>query len=299
MEPFKPFPQCVDCLMDLAKQAATMAGGHDSRLLADSKAAARSILADAEQRGLTSPEAANRILREIKRRSGASDLYAQFKAREMAQAKKIFSELRKNMGDDLRSRINLAALGNSLDFFTNAEEVLAEIPGQIRRGLSFFHDDIARLESFLSNGPPSLVLYLADNAGEVYFDQPLYDYLKDRAGRTVLVVKGGPSLNDVTRAELRLGNLEGNFVEVGDTGTDGVGIDWDHVSREFLHLVDQADLILAKGMANFETIYPRDLSCPVFFLFKAKCQPIQDYLEAPGETYWALWKEGKPKGKTP
>ena len=299
MEPFKPFPQCADCLMDLAQQAALMAGPHDNRLLADSKTAARSIIADAEQRGLTSPETANKILREIKRRSGASDLYAQFKAREMAQAKKIYSELRKNMGDDLHSRIKLAVLGNSLDFFTNAQEVLAEIPDQIRRGLSFFHDDIARLESFLSNGPPKLVLYLADNAGEVYFDQPLYDYIQERADRAVLAVKGGPSLNDVTRVELQADSLDGRFSDIADTGTDGVGIDWDHVSKEFLDLVDQADLIVAKGMANFESLYPRDLSCPVFFLFKAKCRPIQDYLEAPGESFWALWKEGKPIGKTP
>lgn len=282
--------------MDLAQQAATQVAGEDAQFVVEAEAVAREILIDAERRGLTSPEAANRILREIKRRSRVSDPYAQFKAEEMAQANRVFSQLERYVGEDLRSRMSLAVLGNSLDFFMDPDKALSHIPDQTQKGLSFFHDDVARLESFLSEGP-GLVLYLTDNAGEIYFDQPLYEYIRDRAARTVLVVKGGPSLNDVTRAELKVSSLERRFSEVADTGTDGVGIDWEHVSKEFLDLVDQADLMLAKGMANFESMYPRDLPSPVFFLFKAKCRPIQDYLEAPPESYWALWYDGHSKGR--
>jgi len=296
VEPFKPFPQCVDCLMDLTQQAATQVAGQDTRFRTEAEAVAREILIDAERRGMTAPEEANRILREIKRRSGVSDPYAQFKAEEMAQANRVFSQLERYVGDDLRSRMSLAVLGNSLDFFMDPDEALSHIPDQTQKGVSFFHNDVARLESFLSQDP-GLVLYLTDNAGEIYFDQPLYEYIRDRVGRTVLVVKGGPSLNDVTRAELKVSSLENRFSEVADTGTDGVGIDWEHVSNEFLDLVDQAHLIVAKGMANFESMYPRDLPSPVFFLFKAKCRPIQDYLKASPESYWALWYDGHSKGK--
>jgi len=298
VKPFKPTPQCADCLMNLAHQAATLAGGEDPGFVAGAEAAAREIIADAETRSLTSPETANLILSEIRRRSGVADPYAEFKAREMAHAENVLPQLERYVGDDLRSRVSLAALANSFDFFTDPDEALSQIPDQIQRGLTFFHDDIDRLEEFLSAGP-GLVLYLSDNAGEVYFDQPLYEYIQERAGRTVLVVKGGPSLNDVTRAELKVSVLDKAFSEVADTGTDGIGIEWKNVSSGFLDLVDQADLILAKGMANFESVYPRDLPCPVFFLFKAKCQPIQDYLGATGESYWALWKEAKQENKSP
>ena len=298
MEPFKPFPQCTDCLMGLARQAAAQASGDNSNFLSQAEAVTREILSDAEQRGLTSPDAGNRILREVRIRSGVSDPYAEFKAREMAQARKVFSQIKRTLRDDLRSRVNLAVLGNSLDFFTDPEQTLSEIPNQIKKGILFYHDDVDRLERFLSRNV-RLVLYLADNAGEIYFDQPLYHYIRERADRVVLVVKGGPSLNDVTRVELRADDLEGRFSEVADTGTDGVGIDWEQVSKEFLDLVGQADLIVAKGMANFESLYPRALSAPVFFLFKAKCRPIQDYLNAPAESYWALWRDGYPAGKVP
>ena len=76
-----------------------------------------------------------------------------------------------------------------------------------------------------------------------------------------------------------------------DTGTDGAGIDWENVSRDFLDLIASADLILSKGMANFETLYPRDVSAPVFFLFKVKCEPIQNYINAPANSFMALWKK--------
>jgi len=298
VKPFKHSPQCSDCLMALAQQAATLAGGEDPGFLAEAEAATRKILIDAKATSLTSPEVANQILREIKRRSGVADPYAEFKAREMAHAENILPQLERHVKDDLRSRVSLAALANSFDFFTDPDEVLSQIPDQIQRGPSFFQDDIDRLEAFLSAGP-GLVLYLTDNAGEIYFDKRLYEYIQERAERTVLVVKGGPSLNDLTRAELKVSGLEGGFSEVADTGTDGIGIEWNNVSNEFLDMIDHADLILAKGMANFESMYPRDLPCPVLFLFKVKCQPMQDFLEAPEESYWALWKEAKQKGEKP
>ena len=76
------------------------------------------------------------------------------------------------------------------------------------------------LESFLS-GNPDLVLYLTDNSGEIFFDLPLYEYIKGRTKRVVLIVKGGPALNDLTRKELQLAHLENRLDEVVDTGTDG------------------------------------------------------------------------------
>jgi hypothetical protein len=106
----------------------------------------------------------------------------------------------------------------------------------------------------------------------------------------VLVVKGGPALNDLTRKELKKSGLEKYIPYVADTGADGAGVDWENVSPEFMELFNSSDVVVAKGMANWETIFPRRLSVPVFFLFKVKCKPLRDYLDAPADSYWALWK---------
>ena len=60
-------------------------------------------------------------------------------------------------------------IGNSLDFFRSAEEVLSNME-QALKSFQFFHDDIELLEGHIERGV-DLVLYLTDNAGEIYFDQ--------------------------------------------------------------------------------------------------------------------------------
>ncbi len=293
MKPLQPIPQCVDCLMSLAKNLVTLAAFENPAFVKKAEHITREILENAGKIESSSPQIANRILREIKQITGVEDPYADFKAQEMAQSRLIFSRVKNFVKGNLRSRLRLAALGNSLDFFKNSEQALAEIPDLFNNGFSFYLDHIDRLESILATRPQKL-LYLTDNAGEIYFDLPLYEYLKEYAQKIYLVVKGGPALNDLTRVELKSAQLDGRFDLVADTGTDGAGIDWDNVSREFLDLLASADLIVSKGMANFETLYPRDLSAPSFYLFKVKCEPIQNYIQAPVNSYLALWKEGNP-----
>jgi hypothetical protein len=291
MKPLQPIPQCVDCLTSLAKNVVALAACENPTLVEKAERISRKILENAANIETSSPQIANQILREIKRVTGIEDPYADFKAQEMAQARLIFSRVKDFVDENLQSRVRLAALGNSLDFFKDPERALAEIPDLFNNGFSFYHDHIDQLESILATRPQKL-LYLTDNAGEVYFDLPLYKYLKKFAHKIYLVVKGGPALNDLTRAELKSAQLDDRFDIVVDTGTDGAGIDWDNVSREFLDLLASADLIFSKGMANFETLYPRDLTAPSFYLFKVKCEPIQNYIQAPVNSYLALCKEG-------
>jgi uncharacterized protein with ATP-grasp and redox domains len=295
MKTLQPIPQCMDCLMSLAKSSTALAGADDAEILKKAEAVTREILQCASHNRLSSPQLAGKILREIKRLTGVSDPYKQFKAQEMALAQKIFSQIESANLKDLRSCAGLAILGNSLDFFKNPAEALAEIPTQLDAGFSYFYDDIDRLAAFIQK-KPRRVLYFSDNAGEIFFDIRLYEYIKAHAQNAVLVVKGGPSINDLTRDEMQFADLGDFFSEVADTGSDGAGVDWDNASKEFLDLVASSDLIIAKGMANFETVYPKKIAPPVFFLFKVKCEPIHRLIQAPVGSFIALWKEGISSG---
>jgi uncharacterized protein with ATP-grasp and redox domains len=295
MKTLDPIPQCLDCLLSLAKSAAALAGAGDSDIIKKAEAITREILEDASDNRLGSHQVAGQILREITRLTGVSDPYKQFKAQEMALARKVFSQIKHHNLNDLRSCVRLAILGNSFDFFKDPAEALAEIPAQLNTDTSFFYDDIHRLAAFIKKRP-GRVLYFSDNAGEIFFDIRLYEHIKARAQNTILVVKGGPSLNDLTRDEMQFADLGDFFSEVADTGSDGVGIDWDNASKEFLDLVASSDLIIAKGMANFEAIYPKNIAPPVFFLFKVKCEPVHRLIQAPVGSFIALWKEGSFSG---
>ena len=291
MEPLNPIPQCIDCLLSLVRDVTLMASPDNMDLAEKTEKIAREMMAEAEISPTSSPQMANRILREVRHLTGVNDPFAEFKAREMEQARQVVSQLESQIGTDLRSRVSLALLGNNLDFFNDPEKALADIPRRLLKDFSYFQNDTDQLEMALHRRPETVV-YLTDNAGEIYFDRPLYDYLQQRSGKTILAVKGGPSLNDLTRHELKAAGLENAFDAVTDTGTDGAGIDWENVSTDFLDLITSADIIISKGMANFETLYARDMASPVFFLFKVKCEPIHNYIKAPGNSFMALWKKG-------
>jgi uncharacterized protein with ATP-grasp and redox domains len=286
-------PDCRDCLWGLAHQAAVMAAGGDASLEARAEAAARQAFEPAVSAGLTSPEVANVMYRAIRRVSGVDDPFRDEKLEEMDLARRVFERVRPLFGDDLHSRVTLAALGNTLDFFVGPARAMELIHRQIDGGFTFWHDDRDRLADFLK-GRPGLILYMTDNAGEVYFDRPLYETLAQSAHRVVLVVKGGPALNDLTRAELESAGLTDFFGEIADTGADGAGVDWGSLGGEFKRLAAEADLIVAKGMANLETAVDRPWSAPRFHLFKIKCRPIRDFLDASPDSFWALWQEASP-----
>jgi uncharacterized protein with ATP-grasp and redox domains len=291
MKSLDPIPQCIDCLMSLAKDVAVLAASTDPESIEKVERISNKIIENASNHQCNSPQIANRILREIRKITHTPDPYADFKSREMAHAREIIFQLEDELDDSLRSRIGLAVLGNSLDFFNNPDQVLDDIPHLFSKGISFYYDNLNQLEAYLANRPQR-ILYFTDNAGEIYFDIPLYDYLKQHCRQIYLVVKGGPSLNDLTRVELQSAQLEDRFDHIADTGTDGAGIDWDNVSTAFLELFDSADLIISKGMANFETLYPKTIPVPSFYLLKVKCDPIQNYIQAPVNSFLALWKDG-------
>lgn len=284
------FPQnrhCRSCLLSLASGAASMAAGGDEGLRERAMSRASALLDDPVVGELTSPEIANRMLAVIRAETGVRDPYASFKRREMEMAGEVLQGLDVHAG--LEGLLALAAAGNSLDFFKEPSEALSTLGGKPSDG-GFFIDHRERFKEFMA-GRPSLVVYLTDNAGEIFFDAPLYEHLRDMGGRVVLAVKGGPSVNDLTREDLLISGINTAGWEVTDTETDGAGIEWGSVSPHFQGLLEGADLILSKGMANFETVYQVDLKCPVFFLFKVKCRPIMDYLAAPMGAQVALWKE--------
>ena len=294
----KPFPKCRLCLEELTKTAAELAAGGDPELRRRAQTAARVALAQSEDPGLSSPEVANRILRAIRQETGVRDPYRDFKAKEQATGKQVAARARKLVGAGLEPQIKLAALGNSLDFFKPPREAMAEVERNLAAGVELHHNDIPRLGRFLAQ-KRGMALYLTDNSGEIFFDLPLYRHLGRHFERVVLVVKGGPALNDLTRPDLRASGLMPLFPHLADTGVDGAGVEWSLASQEFKDLMAQADLVVAKGMANFETLCPLNLPGPFFHIFRVKCQPMRDYLHAPPESHWALWREAGPACRAP
>ena len=113
------------------------------------------------------------------------------------------------------------------------------------------------------------ILYIGDNAGEAVFDRLLLGQLPK--GKALYAVRGGPIMNDCTRQDAATAGIEA-LVPVIDTGADIAGIILERCSAQFRAAYARADLIIAKGQGNYETL--SDARENIFFLFKVKCATV-------------------------
>ena len=271
MRPMTIRPECYPCLERLVGLAVELATP-DPEVRRQALKKARRLL-DQEFGPDAIPAAiANRMLSAIYRLSGNQDPFAARKAGATALAARMHERLAPAYGDDLESLLRLAAAGNALDFFRGEAEVAREMLARVEFGIN-------AVPAFLQElaGPPGLILYLADNAGEQFFDRPLVSSLRRRGWRVLYAVKAGPIQNDLTLEDLEASGLRGALEPVVDTGARTVGLELPGVSPGFRELYDGARLIVAKGMGHFETM--SHLGDPrVWFLLQAKCAPVAQAL---------------------
>lgn len=115
------------------------------------------------------------------------------------------------------------------------------------------------------------VLFLADNAGEIGFDSLLIEELKAIGLGVTLVVKEDPFFEDATIEDARyfhLDKLADNILTTRSVFIPGY-------STPLLEEVYQkSDLVIAKGVFNFESLAGEGLVKPVVYMLKMKCGPL-------------------------
>ncbi len=260
-------PECHDCLRRLVELTVAQATA-DPVLQEQARRASLEIMAREFGPEAIPAGIANQFHHAIMTVTGNPDPFAIRKAAETAYLGRRFREVAAGYGADLESLLKLAAVGNAIDFFRDEAEVTRELASRVEFGLSDLERGRRQLE-----GPPGLLLYLADNAGEQFFDAPLVAHLRRRGWRVKYVVKPGPIQNDLTREDLEASGLGAALEPVVDSGARTVGLDLDRASPAFLKLWAAAQFILAKGMGHFETL--SHLADPrLYFLLQAKCNPV-------------------------
>ncbi len=128
-------------------------------------------------------------------------------------------------------------------------------------------------EIFLRIKKAKNVLYLCDNCGEAVFDKVLMNEIKKYAEVTAAVASV-PLDEDVSLDEAALVGLEKVAPIIGKGRSYGV---WKKRAPEkFWELLMNADLIIAKGMANYETLdeYKSSTVNRTCYLLRVKCEPV-------------------------
>ena len=172
--------------------------------------------------------------------------------------------------DPVYAGLQFAILGNYLDFSALQGKVsFAQLDEMLDMGLAMEldRDCYGRLCRELENGKK--LLYLTDNAGEIGFDRIFAEEIHKQYPHLEITfcVRGGPVLNDATREDAA---LVGVPFPVIDNGNSIGGTELRLLGPEAKEAFEHADVILAKGMGNNETLYGCGYN--VYYAFLVKCQ---------------------------
>ncbi len=267
----KTYLECLPCLLRQAVEAAKLAT-EDERV---QQAVVHTVLRDlqdvpAEARPV---DIAPRVHAAVRRITGCDDPYREVKRESNRLALEAYpkaAELASEAPDPLLASAKLAAAGNIAD---SAVGRSFDFDAAIQKALSqdFAVSEYSQLRTELERA--ARVLYLADNAGEIVFDRLLLERLAP--SRVTIAVKAQPLLNDATQDDVHSANLDG-LASVVTTGNGWPRPDLRGASQEFRAAFQEADVIIAKGQANYEAL--SEGNAKVFFLLIAKCSVIARHL---------------------
>ena len=175
--------------------------------------------------------------------------------------------------------LQFAILGNYLDFSALQGQVsfekftgMLDSAADMRFDMDVFHRFCQDLET------GKRLLYLTDNAGEIGFDRIFAEAIAEAYPHLEITfcVRGGPTLNDATREDAL---AVGVPFPVIDNGNLVPGTQLDLLSPEADSALKNADVILAKGMANVETMYGCGYN--IYYAFLVKCQRFVNLFQKP------------------
>ena len=181
--------------------------------------------------------------------------------------------------DPVFAGLQFSILGNYLDFSALGKAVSFEkLDEMLTKALQIEldRDCYAKLCRDLERGKH--LLYLTDNAGEIAFDRIFAQEIQKKYPHLQITfcVRGGPVLNDATREDAA---AVGVPFPVIDSGSCIGGTELRCLGEEAKAAFESADVIIAKGMGNNETLYGCGRN--VYYAFLVKCKFFEQRFQKP------------------
>lgn len=269
-------PECVPCLI---RRVLFEAEEVDAGASVEAVKNASRMLGELFDEQCCSATVATRVHRETYRILRSKDPYARLKKISNEVVLDLYPSAEtfvRRSHDPLRDAFLCAIIGNVLDFgigtgFDDPQDLKKEFECLIREGLG--HDDTPGIRKLLKKG--AKIVYLGDNCGEIALDRLALKELKKLGVDLTLVVKQDAILTDATLDDIKGLGMEEIVDRIVEAPGFAVGIDLDSIRGEFGRMLEEADLIVAKGMANFESLSETDLA-PIAYLLRTKCRPVAD-----------------------
>lgn len=269
---------CADCVPCLMKRVL-----FQSRLISDpNEFRTMKTALDTYSAGLSadscSAEIATKVHSVAYASMGCSDPYRTMKIDADAVAERFVTAAERfvdGSDDRFAAAVRVCIIGNIMDFgsgiaIDSPEEFASVFDSLLGQGVG--SDDTPRLRELVDSS--ETVLYAFDNCGECIFDKILIRELKSMGKRVVCVVRGTPILNDVSMEDAVRAGIDRECDRIVSTGAFAIGFPPEVSDAGLAEELSQAGIMIAKGMANYESLSEYDYGVPVAFLLRAKCGPV-------------------------
>ncbi len=261
--------ECIPCFLRQAMEAAALTDLDPIR----SKRLLKRILCDVARAdwSVMPVSIAQRVQRWVREETGQIDPYRTLKDRMNRTALALLPDLAETVHsqpDPREAVARLAIAGNLLDAGSKTRLDIDDLA----KHMNTIWDaplDGNTTDLFNAAEAAHCILYLADNAGEIVFDRLLIEALP--AEKITVAVRGAPVINDATIEDADTAGIPEIAPVIGN-GSDAPGTLLDECSDEFKYWFERADLIIAKGQGNYETLADTDHA--IYFLLTVKCPLI-------------------------
>ncbi len=267
---------CVECIINQSRRVAQAIDADETLSLELTSTV--SEMTDSFNFKTSPPVVATPIYQAMANIAGKTDLYDEVKKNSTLKALEFVPSLKikiANSSTPLLTSIKIAVAGNVIDL---AAEVSFDLDEEIVKifDTHFSIDDFELLKSKLES--VQTLLYIGDNAGEHIFDylciesiQNLYPHLS-----VSYMTRGAPIINDVTYEEAVEAGFD-KLCNLVDSGVKTPGFDYLSANKASQKLFDSVDVVITKGMGNYECLSPTHRK-DLFYLLKVKCNVVASSL---------------------
>lgn len=224
----------------------------------------------------TAPDVARELQATIRKVINDPDPFRNEKRkgnREMLAWYPKLQEIVENADDKFDTALRLAIAGNIIDFGPGHQfDVMETVENVLHSDFTIDHSE--KLRQAVHNAKN--ILYLGDNAGEIVFDKLFLETINHK--EVYFAVRESPVINDALKEDAYFVGMD-KIANIITNGYDAPSTILDKSSPEFLEIFHKADLVISKGMGNFEGL----MNCKrpnLFFLFMVKCELIANIINA-------------------
>lgn len=272
--------KCIPCIVNQAIKTANMVGLKEKDVMLRR---VFTYLSRVDYNSSSTPELVGEIFSLLKQETGNEDPYKETRAHYNNLFLGRLPELEREINasaDSFLESIKYAITGNIIDFNPVHDVSLMEIEDYFTKlkGEPLEWDDSGLLKQEIRKA--GTLLYLGDNCGEICLDKILVKKIKEinPLCHVFFATRGTAVVNDSVEEDAYSVGMDA-YATIISNGDSSLGTVLHRTSQEFQEIYRNADVVIAKGQANYECL--SDEKRNLFFLLMTKCKVIADDIGVP------------------